>query len=1248
MQNTYNEITQLSFIEHALQCRTMYLGDVTVDTKKEFYIIPDGSDPGIKYGENTYSAGLAKIFDEALTNATDNYQRYPNIKDGIEIDITPEYFRIKNYGPNFKIEKNANGYYYPEVAFSQDKTSSNYNASSDSTTNGQNGLGIKLANVFSKKFIINIVSNNTNYVQTFENNLSIINPPQISKTSQPNSVEVICYPDFKELGLTNSSMSLGDYYHLYYRAFSSVLFGREVKINNTIHKPMNFIDYSNLLASAYIPQNILKNASHYVYNTQSASALIYVVPTKYHNRFSFVNNISTVDNGTHVDNLTKQIRDSFKFEVKNSPTNYILMFLNQVVTLPKFEGQAKNKLTSKNFKIDFGYLTSQLSVDPSLLTYVKGSTSKASKTTANVFYEKCSPALMVNSEPEKCTLYITEGDSASGMARQGFHEIGGFKYNGIFSLRGKVLNVSKATEATVRANDIIRNLVKELGLSLNNPTDYSNLRYGRIVMLKDADVDGNCIMGLVYNIFYKYFKELLSVKGFFNEFTTPAYQIVLKQKINPNAKGIEYSNNVKHEFTNKTLFDAKIAEIPESQIQKINYLKGLGSLRAYDISRYFKNINDCLIPVIIDDQPGLADAWMEQSYGKGVVNINKRKQHVMEYDQNLVLERKPGKPITISEFQYVDMNEYNVDACYRSMVNIYDGLKPSYRKILYACFKLGKKAYADQKVYVLAGSVATIGKYMHGNASLEETIFTMMRNWAGGNNIPLLTSECNIGTRLDLGEAHAQSRYVETRLSDIARLIYVKDDDVILSHVQEEGEEAEPVHYVPIIPMTLINGAAGIGTGYSNNIPNHNQYDCINYIRTTLNDSRNINGLKVFPNEKCCINPYYPDALQDLDYTYDKNGNLTGYISYGRHAFIMPLHGDTSRQKGIDPFWKCKLLEGRSGQNPQDYNPCYYQVTGIPIGVNCKQVIEDITKYLGLTEESGKASSPKKKVKKVDEISEDVEGEDADVKANKEAFWNRIENLKADFSGGNSQHYEKVNIIFKIKNENGKLPDNFEIIPMKHTKSLRLTNMYMMDENKIVRKFDTIYQVMNTYMKKRYEYYQLRKNYILNELREVCDKIENRARFIKAKVEGLEEAYDFNGNLVNNFILDTRGIKMDKLVNWMIKNKFKTIQEIEGKSGNVDSFDYILTYATTKRETIEEYKKLMEELQKSREEYKHIEMMTPNEMWINELDILEPKLREIDEELQKSREIAESSGSVENAKGDEGIKKKRGRKTVKK
>ncbi|RVE40121.1 hypothetical protein evm_015229 [Chilo suppressalis] len=118
--------------------------------------------------------------------------------------------------------------------------------------------------------------------------------------------------------------------------------------------------------------------------------------------------------------------------------------------------------------------------------------------------------------------------------------------------------------------------------------------------------------------------------------------------------------------------------------------------------------------------------------------------------------------------------------------------------------------------------------------SLAMTIVNLAQNYVGSNNINLLEPRGQFGTRLCGGKDSASPRYIFTLMSPLTRLIFHPHDDPLLVHEFEDNQKIEPVHYLPIIPMVLVNGAEGIGTGWSTKIPNYNPRDIVQNIRRML------------------------------------------------------------------------------------------------------------------------------------------------------------------------------------------------------------------------------------------------------------------------------------------------------------------------------------------------------------------------------------------------------------------------------
>jgi len=170
----------------------------------------------------------------------------------------------------------------------------------------------------------------------------------------------------------------------------------------------------------------------------------------------------------------------------------------------------------------------------------------------------------------------------------------------------------------------------------------------------------------------------------------------------------------------------------------------------------------------------------------------------------------------------------------RSIPSLCDGLKPSQRKILFCSEK--RNLRSEIRVAQLAGYVSEHGAYHHGEASLHGTIIGMAQNFTGSNNINLLEPAGQFGSRLKGGKDSAQPRYIHTHLTSLSALIFNKLDNPVYKNIIDDGMTVEPEYYMPIIPLVLVNGTDGIGTGWSSNIPQYHPIELIANLRRLMND----------------------------------------------------------------------------------------------------------------------------------------------------------------------------------------------------------------------------------------------------------------------------------------------------------------------------------------------------------------------------------------------------------------------------
>jgi len=224
-----------------------------------------------------------------------------------------------------------------------------------------------------------------------------------------------------------------------------------------------------------------------------------------------------------------------------------------------------------------------------------------------------------------------------------------------------------------------------------------------------------------------------------------------------------------------------------------------------------------------------SDASMELAFRKD--RSDKRKEWLYNYNEARILDHTKSE-IKIESFINDELIHFSNADTLRSVGSLIDGWKPSQRKVFYACIK--RKLYKEIRVAQLAGYVSEHAAYHHGEASLQSTIIGMSQNYVGSNNINILMPNGQFGTRILGGADSASPRYIHTELNTLMDVIYPLEDMPLLDYLDDDGILVEPKYYVPIIPMILVNGMNGIGTGFSTMIPKFNPLDVVDNIKRKL------------------------------------------------------------------------------------------------------------------------------------------------------------------------------------------------------------------------------------------------------------------------------------------------------------------------------------------------------------------------------------------------------------------------------
>jgi len=328
--------------------------------------------------------------------------------------------------------------------------------------------------------------------------------------------------------------------------------------------------------------------------------------------------------------------------------------------------------------------------------------------------------------------------------------------------------------------------------------------------MADQDYDGSHIKGLLINFFHFWWPDLLKEGGFVKEFVTPIVKV---------AK----AGNTVTFFTLNELEEWK-AKNDDGKGWSMKYYKGLGTSTAAEAKQYFADM----------EKHRLAFEWKSNKCGESIdmafskSRADDRKMWMNSYVDGTFIDHTKSS-LTYEDFVKLELVQFSKYSVMRSVPSIMDGFKPSQRKVMFSCFK--RNLRSDCKVAQLVGYIGEHSAYHHGEMSLAGTIIAMAQDFVGSNNINLLVPSGQFGTRIQGGSDHASARYIYTRLHAVTRCIFHPFDDPVLNYLTEDGQKIEPEYYVPIIPMLLVNGASGIGTGWSTDVPNYDPLQIISNLR---------------------------------------------------------------------------------------------------------------------------------------------------------------------------------------------------------------------------------------------------------------------------------------------------------------------------------------------------------------------------------------------------------------------------------
>ena len=1169
------EYQVLSDIEHLKMRKEVYLGEVQNITKDTYTYNQD--DGKLYYKTISFNTGLLKLFDEIFSNAIDNYQRTKDLgkrdrTTEVKVSFHNNYISVMNNGQSIPIKKQkiptGEDIYIPQIIFTMLRSGSNFNDSDKRTWGGMNGMGCKIVSFLSSKFEIELLSNKTYYYQLVEDSTTKIHEPvikQIKSTKELNKIassehdnlndytKITYYPIFSEFKTEETEFTEDFIAISKMRVFDVCYLPIDLYINNIQLPKLNWNEFVQAHAQGLCtlksktPVQICTDEI-ITYTTDTWKCSISTLNQELKVKIppvSYVNYIVTQDGGTHVNYIVDQLTTYLK--TKNSSLKDIksikdklFLCISTILPNPRFESQAKCRLTtsvkefaeacilSKKTLSDFAQKTPIVSI---LEGKAVASKNRQTKGIAIASIPKAKDATFAGtSRKAETKLILTEGDSALTTAVHGVEHIkNGVDYFGMFPLRGKSLNVRANTQARYLDNAELTNIKVLLGLEDGKEyTSISQLRYGGVILMTDADTDGAHIKSLIINFFDVKFPSLLRIPGFIREFITPMIKITMKnnsqlwKQNNRSLKDKAYKGSSKDTFVyplyNRiefSKFENEFMKDVSKSGYEIDYIKGLATIEKYDTEQYFDHFSNSEIKVDFDEA---SKETLDLAFSKR--REDDRKAWIGSITEDTHLERVPGKMISCSDFINTDLCLYSFDNCVRSIPSLVDGLKPTQRKILCAMFKMGQKAYGKIKVTELGGLVTKSMKYEHGDVSMNETIIGMAQDFAGSNNINLLIPIGQFGTRRQNGEDHGNPRYVHTSLNTLTRFIFPEEDDVIYNYKPEEGEIVEPVYYAPIIPMVLVNGAKGIGTGWSTEIPGFNPIILTQLILELVNgDIAEI-------------------TAQDLPAYW--NG-FSGKIMYE-----IPYNAKSNKNAFVR---KCQ--KGEKGKLPRW----------------CYEGVYNISNYKGVIRLEVNDASPTSSVEDIYETINKMIIEPESKVLNFKPSMFSVPKFMVEFDA------EKINEeeVLKMLNLNG---------------TISATNMVLFNGDGVIKKYDEISEIIEEWYDVRYECYTKRIRYIIGVIEKELMIISNKYRFVKEIA--LDKTLDVNNKkklILEKELEDKKYDKVDESYGYLLsmpihsltKEKLEELKKDEENTKN--KLDYY------KKVTVEELwknelEKLLNELKK--------------------------------------------------------------------
>jgi DNA topoisomerase-2 len=1159
--------------EHILKKPDTYIGSIEMTEAETF--VYDSATSSIVQRAIHYIPGLYKLFDEGAVNSRDHFVRQEQaIRDAkpnalpvtcIEFEISEDgTISITNDGNGIDVAQHPDHkLWIPEMIFGHLRTSTNYDENKkEKIVGGKNGFGFKLVLIWSSWGRVETVDHvrGLKYIQEFKNNLDEICPPKITKctTTKPYT-KVSFRPDYARFGIEGLTPDMRALFEKRIYDIAAITDKSvKVKYNGALIPVKHFQQYIDLYIGA-------KGETKRIYEAPDPrwEYVVSLAPNGEFQHVSFVNGIYTQKGGKHVEyimnqivrKLTEYIKTKKKVDVK--PTTIkeqLAIFLRCDIDNPSFSSQSKDEMgtavasfgSTCKVSDEFVEKLAKMGVMDAACALTEVKENKAAKKTDGTKTRtirgipKLIDANFAGTEKSaQCTIIFCEGDSAkagivSGLSREDRNLIG------VYPMKGKMMNTRGEAVKKVAENHEIMEIKQILGLEVGRkytPDDVKyRLRYGKVLFMTDQDLDGSHIKGLGINLFQNEWASLTEIPGFIGFMNTP----ILKAKKGTQEK-VFYNEGEYRAWKEATesmgggTVGVSTATHAQPSGWTTKYYKGLGTSTGKEFKEYFEHKK------IVDfTHSGEAcDNAIDMVFNKK--RADDRKTWLATYSRDRYLDTLQPS-VTYEKFINDEMIHFSKYDCDRSIPNLMDGLKISLRKILFSAFK--KNLKTEIKVAQFSGYVSEHSGYHHGEASLNAAIVGMAQNFVGSNNINLFEPNGQMGSRLKGGKDSASERYIFTQLNKLTRLIYRPEDDNTLTYLDDDGQSVEPIYYVPIIPMVLVNGTKGIGTGFSTDIMCYNPAQIIAYIKHKLVGA----STSATPAPTPTIEPFYKNFKGTIRRVGD-----TKYLLKGCYTILDDK--------------KIRITELPIGTWTDDYKNFLENLIEPPAA-------GDKGKDKDKDKDGATSSAPI--VKDYNDMSTDTH---VDITVTMAA--NIIKTYSEKATEFECNMLEKVLGLYTTQST---------------------TNMNLFDAKEKLIKYSSAEEIVDSYSVTRLEFYGKRKDALIAALRKELMVLSNRARYI---TELLEDKIDLRRKTNKQLVELLKERKYDSMDAKDAKDGGSDENGGDEQSGQGhQGYKYLLKLPMDSVSE-ENVKKLLNEKEKKEKELSELSSKTVEQMWIKDLEELE-------------------------------------------